>query len=277
MYKPFAKLLTFWIPGKSRRHKARSKLVNYSPVKDYLHGFYVKKYLEKKSKRGKARVVIYSAVAGNFDKLRNHQYLIDDFDYVLYTDEMVDGLYAWEIRPMKEYYHKLPVRRAKYYKMFPDKLFPEYEYSVWIDGKWEITGNDIETRVKQLIEMNAAIACMPHPRRNCIYKEAEICKELNLDNHPLIDRQMAFFHEQGYPEENGLYEMSIMFRKHHALEVKKLMLDWWSIVEDYSSRDQLSFSYCLWKNNFVVADLFTQKDSPAAGNNAEYRFWSHNV
>ena len=34
------------------------------------------------------------------------------------------------------------------------------------------------------------------------------------------------------------------------------MEDWWYFVADYSKRDQLSFSYVLWKKGYKIKDFF---------------------
>ena len=33
------------------------------------------------------------------------------------------------------------------------------------------------------------------------------------------------------------------------------MDDWWEMIAKFSERDQLSFSYVLWKNNIRVEDI----------------------
>lgn len=262
--KAISKLLTNWIPIRKLRRKAREHLVEFRPIHEYIKSKRIENYLKQRRERGKAKVVVYCAVSGDYDKLRSHYYLTDEFDYVLFTDSKeIKGKHAWEIKPMKEYDNKIPVRKARYYKMFPDKLFPDYEYSVWIDGKCEITGKSFESRVKEKIQNNVLISsCEPHGR-DCIYQEAERCKELKKDDPNIIDKQIKFLKNENYPEHNGLSDTCILFRKHHDPKVKKAMNDWWDMIQKFSYRDQLSFCYVLWKNKIKHDILFQPpKESP---------------
>jgi hypothetical protein len=86
-----------------------------------------------------------------------------------------------------------------------------------------------------------------HTQRNCVYKEAEILKELGYDHTELIDSEMEWFKKQGYPENNGLYELSVFIKK-RTPATTNLSLMWWDIICKYASRDQLSYPFVLWKN-----------------------------
>jgi len=275
MNKPISNLLTIWIPFSSLRRKARYHLIEFHPIRELLKRPRIRQYLEQKKKRGKAKVVIYSAVAGGYDDLRTHNYLSDEFDYVFFTDASVKGLHAWEIRPLTEFKEKSPVRKARYHKIFPDKLFPDYEYSVWIDGKYEIIGPDLERRIKEKISDNTLMASVPHPDRDCIYDEAELCRISKKDDPEVISMQIEFLKKEGYPKNNGLCDTAIIFRKHHDPKIKNIMNDWWNVLKKYSFRDQLSFGYALWKNNFKIDYLFSQSDSPSPGNNKDFIFHFH--
>ena len=41
-----------------------------------------------------------------------------------------------------------------------------------------------------------------------------------------------------------------MSRKHNETNVIETMEDWWTEIKHHSRRDQLSFNYTAWKNNF---------------------------
>lgn len=275
MRKSIARILTCWIFYRPWRRVCRNLLIRpFSPYEFYLHRKHIKAYLAQKRKRGKAKTVIYTAIAGGYDKLKSHRYLMDDADYVCFTDQPVKGLHAWEIRPMKEFDHKKPVLRAKYYKFFPDKLFSDYTYSVWIDGSWDITGPYLENKIIELEKSDTAIATTPHPARNCIYSEAQACKRLNKDNTETIEKQVEFLRRENYPENNGLYEMNIIFRKHNDEKIVKLMDHWWEMVINYSSRDQLSFCYVLWKSKIKPVLLFPSQ-SETIGCNKDFAYHRH--
>jgi len=42
----------------------------------------------------------------------------------------------------------------------------------------------------------------------------------------------------------------VIIRKHNESDCIKAMEDWWSEIKYHSKRDQLSFNYVAWKNDF---------------------------
>jgi len=55
---------------------------------------------------------------------------------------------------------------------------------------------------------------------------------------------------EGYPKQNGLSTTPIMVRNHMDDNVINHNEDWWSEIKHNSKRDQLSFNYIAWKNQF---------------------------
>ena len=44
----------------------------------------------------------------------------------------------------------------------------------------------------------------------------------------------------------------MLVRKHNEIDVIEISEDWWEEVKSGSRRDQLSFNYVAWKNNFNI-------------------------
>jgi hypothetical protein len=97
-----------------------------------------------------------------------------------------------------------------------------------------------------------------HPERTCIYDEAEIIKQLIIDFPKTVDAEMAFLRREKYPAQNWFSENNILLRKHNAI---KPTLDlWWSMVEKYSKRDQLSLMYAMWKTGIKRTPIYTDEN-----------------
>jgi hypothetical protein len=60
-------------------------------------------------------------------------------------------------------------------------------------------------------------------------------------------RQIATYKKEGFPRHYGLYENSILIRNHHDEPTRRLMEEWWVEYLKYSTRDQLSLPYLIWK------------------------------
>lgn len=130
----------------------------------------------------------------------------------------------------------------------PHLYLHEYDYSLWIDGSYDIVGN-----INELVDnysYNNPIICLNHPTRDCIYDEALACIELGKDFASIINKQINKYRTLHYPEHNSLIASGVLYRKHNDKKLIKVMNQWWSEIEKYSCRDQLSFNYICWKNNF---------------------------
>ncbi len=201
------------------------------------------------------RVVVYTAIAGGVDDLIQHKYRSLDFDYVCFSDRPIDEPGTWDVRIMEE--SQLDdVRKAKFYKLFPHELFPEYLYSIWVDGNIDILDDSLEKRAQELIDDNALIAANVHPQRNCAYEEMNACISMGKDDAETILRQADFMESNGFPRNVGLYAMGVIYRQHQNCKVIQLMDDWWWMIKNFSRRDQISFMYVLYKNNMNCDVLF---------------------
>jgi hypothetical protein len=142
----------------------------------------------------------------------------------------------------------------RYCKIFPDVFFKDYDYSIYIDGNIYIFG-DLYPLVNKMGEHSIGI--FSHPKRRDIYTEAAAVIYLNNAKACDVKRQIQAYKKEGFPENWGLYENSLIIRKHNDEICKKLMKLWWQQLNIYTCRDQLSFMYSLWKlnlgNEYVVS------------------------
>lgn len=213
--------------------------------------------------------VIYTAIFGDKDVLNDPEVSLSGFDLICFTDNPNLRSERWKIvvvdRPFED-----PVRCARYYKVLTHKFLSEYEYSVWVDGNMVIKKDPTKMLSRYLKDVNLAVYKHGNLKRrifglfwvrdwtfarNCIYKEAEALLERNrkgqyMDDPALIQNQISKYRNQGYPENNGLAVTMILLRKHNSRDVISCMESWWHEIKENSRRDQLSFNYVAWKNNF---------------------------
>lgn len=201
--------------------------------------------------------VIYTCITGNYDDLKNHTFVNSGWDYVCFTDNLnirSDENSKWEIRPLV--FSTLDeVRNQRWHKLHPHILFPEYEESLWVDGNINIINNGVFDDIELVKSRGKAISIPKHPERNCLYDELKACILYHKDNEELMKKQINLIRKEKFPENFGLFETNIIYRKHDGLNLVKIMEDWWHWVKNYSRRDQLSLNYVLWKNNFFVKPL----------------------
>lgn len=207
-------------------------------------------YEGRKSKLGSVlkkneKLVIYTAIFGGYDELKEPEFLSDNIDYICYTDDKNLRSKHWKII-LQDRKFTDPVRCAKEYKILPHKFLSEYKNSIWIDASWKMFGDMREFFEKEC--GNTGITFSIHPTRNCIYEEADICITKKNDDCITMQNQINRYKEEGYPLRNGLIAGGVIVRKHMQDHVIKLMEEWWKEIDSGSRRDQLSFNYVSWKN-----------------------------
>lgn len=131
-----------------------------------------------------------------------------------------------------------PLMEAKKYKVLPHK-YMDSEISIWVDGNVYLKQS--EDFYKGLLK-DTDIAVLEHPLHQCVYKEAEFCKQTGKGVPEEIDELMDKYTQEGYPENNGLAQCCMIVRR-HTPEINALNEAWWAEITRYSSRDQLSFPY----------------------------------
>lgn len=200
------------------------------------------------NKNDKKEIVVYTAITNHYDDLKELSCLSNNCDYICFTDNPNIQSKTWTIKNMENliYDHN---RNAKQYKIFPHLFLEDYEYSLWIDGSIDIIG-DIEELIKTYL-VNAPIAFLRHEERNCIYEELDaLISNGRKDNAEVMRSQVEKYKNLGYPKNIGLITATIILRKHNDLNVIHIMEEWWKEIINHSKRDQLSFNYVAWKNNF---------------------------
>ena len=130
----------------------------------------------------------------------------------------------------------------------PQIFLPEYDYWFWVDATHEVIVHP-EIIIKQYLE-DGEIGLWKHPHGNCAYQEAATINQLNYDYKHLVDAQVAYYKSVDYPENNGLYELPVSIRK-NTDNIKILNMRWWEQICRYSSRDQISMPFVLWKSHII--------------------------
>ena len=210
--------------------------------------------------------VIYTAIIGGYDTLVEPDYKPDGWDFVCFTDRDLES-YTWDVRKTLPLYTD-NTRTARKHKLLPHRLFPDYEYSLWLDGNIKVVG-DVNELLGHLDECN--YATYDHSQnqldpRNCIYDEANTILQLGIknngrykDNPLLIKGQMERYIKEGYPVNNGLVVQMEVVRRHNETDVIGSMEDQWNELKYNSKREQLSFNYIAWKNKLKFS--YIQGDS----------------
>ncbi|PNX77056.1 hypothetical protein L195_g038877 [Trifolium pratense] len=153
--------------------------------------------------------------------------------------------------------------------MLSHRLFPQSEYSIWVDSKSQFRRDPLGVLEALLWRTNSVLAISEHGARSSVYDEAKAVVKKNKAKPEEVEVQLNQYKKDGLPEDkrfNGkkaLCEASVIVRKHTPL-TNLLMCVWFNEVVRFTSRDQLSFPYVLWQlkafKNINMFPVCTRKD-----------------
>jgi hypothetical protein len=106
--------------------------------------------------------------------------------------------------------------RDEWYPLIQWKIgkFLDSEYTIWLDGNIAITVPAREL-IKEFMQ-DKDIALFGHPYRDCLYDEAETCKELDLDSSEELDRHLTAYKMAGFPKKVEFCECNFIIRRNTA-------------------------------------------------------------
>ncbi len=192
------------------------------------------------------KVVVYTAVTQNYDPIKVPAVINPQYDYVAYVDAATEVPAPWQHRSIITT-GRNPRVTTRYYKLHPHLLFPKHRLSIYVDASLLIK-TDFAALVEISLRQHDA-ALFRHPERDCVYEEGKSVILLGMDAADVVERQMAAYRAEGYPEHNGLFAGGLIIRRHHAPLVKRTMEDWWREIQRHSQRDQLSGPVAFWRSH----------------------------
>jgi hypothetical protein len=200
------------------------------------------------------KLVVYTAVFGNYDAIRAPRARIGGVDYVSFADDPRLVGEGWNAGPLPAALQGLsPASRNRWLKMHPHLLFPEHDISLYVDGNIEVIG-DVAELARTAVRAGP-LSMYDHPFRSCLYDEALACAWVGLDWLDAIARHVERYARDGFPRQAGLFEANVIIRRHHDPVVIRAMERWWREWTDGIKRDQLSLTYALWREGLAAQSL----------------------
>ena len=241
------------------------RIIKYVSLGNWSYAFYalkralivaVTKKDDNKDRKAKSmlnipaseKLVIYTVLFGNYDALKEPLYVTPNCDYYILTNQDVRADSVWKKYPLEKFNEQVKgfsnLEKARFFKLHPHLLFSEYKYSMFIDANLQMV-TDMRPVFAQL-EDNF-IAIHNQPGRDCVYQEATEIIVIGKAEKSEVMKQMMTYKKEGFPEHYGLFRTCVVVREHNNERCKKLMELWWNEINRFTKRDQLSFTYALWK------------------------------
>ena len=211
------------------------------------------------------KIALITVNFGNYDSFKEPKNLknVEMFDWYYFTDlEIKSTVYKVITHPYHLDEFSLESKKiywAKYYKMQHHKidLLKNYDYIIWLDASFEILNVNFVNDIINLINQQNMIL-MYHPHRTTIKEEVDILNRMPKFKGQDFNKQYNAYIKEGFNDDKGLYSSGFIIRKINDF-MNKFFDDWFNEIKKYTYRDQVSFSYVLWKNN-IMPDIVIKQN-----------------
>ena len=204
-----------------------------------------------------SRIAVYTCIIGKYDNLLEPLIVPDNIDYFAITDFPIPETSKWkwiDANSFEEVKDFSPTLTNRFFKINPHKIFPQYKYSIYVDGNIRIY-TDFTEHINRMSKYG--FSHFRHSKRTNVFQEAEACKALKKETEENIDLYIERLKSNGFPSEYGLLACNILAREHNNPTCISIMEQWWYEFSNYVKRDQLSLPFVLYKNKIKVDEVAT--------------------
>lgn len=192
-------------------------------------------------------VVVYTAVFGNYDTVSPAPLHLD-WDCILFTDNAEIYAPGWQVIALENQDLiglKKNESRNRLLKIRGHEVVNRYQYSLYVDGNLDLSGNIRFVYTRYLAGENFVM--MPHPRRDCAFDEISY---LLLNGRKGLNKRIAQWRQltsSSLPRNFGLAEARFIWRNNASKAVKEIMENWWQIYQTTMDRDQPGLPLALFE------------------------------
>ena len=237
------------------RYHAESELAKFNDMdidlrqSHFIRDVYAEYYGTVTASPFKGKGAVYTVITGGYDELKDPLHVDPDLDYFFFTDcpEKYTSK-VWKIRELPSNGLDSSLLKCRYAKMHPFELLPEYDFTAYVDGKLTILGSI--TEYINTYARESSMLCCPHPTHRDIAEEAKYIAMLGKWDNDEMQKQIEAYRQEGYNDNNVLIESAFLIRSNHDEKLRQVMETWWHECSTKTGRDQLSFGYACWKNDY---------------------------
>jgi hypothetical protein len=203
-----------------------------------------------------SRLVVYTALFGNYDDLfLPSREQAQGCDFVVFTDQP-NVLPPWR-RGDVSYSSPSKSKQNRFYKLLPHRLFPQYEWSLYLDANIDIEMNPIRF-FERYRDLGPDFFVFRHPSRTSIVEELAACIDGKKSDPGQMVQQVAHYLDGGFRQGFPLTENNVLLRRHNEPRLADLGEAWWEEVRSKSGRDQLSLPYVVERKHYQKIALFEE-------------------
>ena len=208
------------------------------------------------------KAVIYTCITAEYDELRQPWAVHPGFDYVCFVpsgDPRIGGnVGVWQMKAI-DFENPDDRVHSRFVKLNPHLVFPEYEYSLWIDGNVTIADGALYDKLLEEMERGTIYMGIKHPKRDCSYREAFKCYHYDYITFRVLCKTLAFLCGKRLPLRAGLMENNVIFRRHNDPTVALQSSQWWKLFMELPYRDQFTHTLSLRYSGLEPEYLLPEK------------------
>ncbi len=203
------------------------------------------------------KVVIYTCIWGNYDDILEPIFVNPNIEYRIITDRVLSANSIWKKQslPQNIIFSKMsPIEINRFCKMNPHLLFPDFDYSIYIDGNIRV----VTDLMPLIADMGDSHLGIHRYQTDCIYNMKSAIIAGKRAKRKSVESHIKKYKKEGFPKNFGAFECNVIVRKHNEIDCIKIMSDWWDeFLKTPSKRDQISLPYVLWKNGLSSDYIFS--------------------
>ena len=205
-------------------------------------------------------IVVYTCIAGPYDHI-SEAHEEPGVQYICFTDQEGELPRPWQ----KHEFRSPPAIRSgrlinRYHKLWPHLLFPDHRYSVYIDGNVTYSA-PFRSVIDALADRRLGLATFAHPRDpHSLSDEVAAClraDKFTRDDLAALEAQLAFYERVNMPSKPRIPAGYFLARDHENPRLATSMQLWWKQLLEFTTRDQISLPYVLWRSGLPWGFLDT--------------------
>lgn len=199
------------------------------------------------------KICVYTCITGDYDNLNEIEHPEKGIDYYCFTNNQSLKSKTWKIIQIRD--DKLDnCRLARKIKVLGHPTINDhYDVALWTDASvvWQ---KPISEFIAKYFK-NQPFSIFKHSCRSSVHDEAIACLLNRKDSKDAIVKTLKYLEQNQYPDTSGLHESTVFIRILKDPQVMEMAKVWFSVIENYSRRDQLSFDYAVWKTKLKIKTI----------------------
>lgn len=202
------------------------------------------------------KIAVYTCVFGTYDHIQEPVCRPDNVEYFIITDQPLPADTVWKPLDWEQYCDPSwsNAEKNRYCKMHPHVLFPDFRYSVYVDGNIKVIA-DLTPYIYRT--GTPGMAFHAHSKRVCAYDELDAVAAVGRISRAKAEAYRQYLEKNGLPREYGMAEGNVIVRDHENECCRKIMGLWWKQFRERISRDQVSLPLILYRLGIPMSEVTT--------------------